>query len=497
MMPFSTNLLTQQIYEIPDSVDDRDAIIEFLARNLGKKVVVVQGLGFVGAVMSIVCANALTEEYAVIGVDLANENTYWKIRSINDGIFPLIADDPKISQFFQNSREKGNLLATCDPIAYEYADVVIIDVNLDVQKNSRKNGALLDFDVDLNRFRDAIKCIADNCRDNILVLVETTVPPGTCEQVVKPIIEEGLKSRGLPTTNYLLGHSYERVMPGPEYINSIREFPRVYSGCNDASADAIETFLESIIDTSVCELTRLSHTNATEMCKVLENSYRAMNIAFAIEWSRFAEEAGVDLYKMVDAIRVRKTHANLMYPGIGVGGYCLTKDPLLASWARKSFFESGSDLNVSLNSVSLNDQMPRFAFERLIEVFGKVDGLSVAFMGVSYRGDVGDTRFTPVEKLLQLVEHAGANTLVHDPFISYWDEISRDVECCLDKVLSQRAEIIVISAGHSEYKSANTINKLLEMPATKIFDTVGLLNDDAIKLLQNKHIVKVLGRGDL
>ena len=118
-------------------------------------------------------------------------------------------------------------------------------------------------------------------------------------------------------------------------------------------------------------------------------------------------------------------------------------------------------------------------------------------MGVSYRGDVGDTRFTPVEKLLQLVEHAGANTLVHDPFISYWDEISRDVECCLDKVLSQEAEIIVISAGHSQYKSADTINKFLEMPATKIFDTVGLLNDDAIKLLQNKHIVKVLGRGDL
>ena len=141
--------------------------------------------------------------------------------------------------------------------------------------------------------------------------------------------------------------------------------------------------------------------------------------------------------------------------------------------------------------------MPRFAFERLIEVFGKVDGLSVAFMGVSYRGDVGDTRFTPVEKLLQLVERAGANTLVHDPFISYWDEISRDVECCLDKVLSQEPKIIIISAGHSEYKSANTINKLLEMPATKIFDTVGLLNDDAIKLLQSKHIVNVLGRGDL
>ena len=98
-------------------------------------------------------------------------------------------------------------------------------------------------------------------------------------------------------------------MPGPEYIDSIREFPRVYSGVNKISADSTEQFLKTIIDSTKCELTRLEHTNATEMAKVLENSYRAMNIAFAVEWSRFAEEAGVDLYAMVNAIRIRKTHS--------------------------------------------------------------------------------------------------------------------------------------------------------------------------------------------
>jgi nucleotide sugar dehydrogenase len=496
-MPFSTNLLTQEIYEIPSDLDDSDEIQKFLARNSNKKIVVVQGLGFVGAVMAIVCANALTEEYAVIGVDLPGETTYWKIRSINDGVFPLIADDPKISQFFENSRKKGNLLATCDPVAYKYADIVIVDVNLDVQKSSREDGALVDFEVDLTGFRNAIYSIANNCRDDLLVLVETTVPPGTCQQVVKPIFERALEARGLPTTNYLLGHSYERVMPGPEYIDSIREFPRVYSGLDDASADAVEVFLRSIIDTSVCSLTRLENTTATEMCKVLENSYRAMNIAFAIEWSRFAEEAGVDLYKMIDAIRVRKTHANLMYPGVGVGGYCLTKDPLLASWARKSLFGADSDLQVSVNSVSLNDQMPRFAYERLVEVVGKVDGLHVVFLGASYRGDVGDTRFTPVEKLLRLVEDAGANTFIHDPFLSYWEEMSRNITCVLDEVLSQKVDIIIISAGHSEYKDPAAINKMLALAPLRIFDTVGLLNDDAINILQTKHTVQVLGRGDL
>ena len=102
-MKFSTNALTQESYQIPQSIDNSIAIEKFLASNKGKKVVVVQGLGFVRAVMSLVCVNAVTEEYAVIGVDLANENTYWKIKSINDGIFPLIADDPKIAEFFDRA----------------------------------------------------------------------------------------------------------------------------------------------------------------------------------------------------------------------------------------------------------------------------------------------------------------------------------------------------------------------------------------------------------
>lgn len=496
-MTFSVNLLNKDKYEIPSILDDAAAIDKFLKNNSGKKVVVVQGLGFVGAVMALVCANALTEEYAVIGVDLANENTYWKIKSINDGLFPLVADDPKIQEFFDNCTDNGNFLATYDPIAYKYADFIIVDINLDVLKTSEKTGALKEFDVDLSGFKEAIRTIGSNCREDVLVLVETTVPPGTCEKVVKPIIERELNLRKLSTDNYRLGHSYERVMPGPEYIDSIREFPRVYSGCTPASADAIETFLRTIIDTSVCDLTRLEHTNATEMCKVLENSYRAMNISFAIEWSRFAEEAGVNLYEMIDAIRVRKTHANLMYPGVGVGGYCLTKDPLLASWARKELFKSRVGLSVSEDSVSLNDQMPNFAFSRLIEIFGDVRGLKITFLGVSYRGDVGDTRFSPVEKLVTLVEEAGADTIIHDPYVTYWPEMDRDVECSLEKVLGCYADIFVISTGHSDYKTSDVCETFLNIHATKIFDTVGLLSQQQILLLQNIHTVSVLGRGDL
>ena len=482
--------------KIISDFDDRDAITDFLSKNEGKRVVVVQGLGFVGAVMALVCANGVSEEYAVIGVDLPDEKNFLKIKSINDGVFPLNADDPKIYEFYNKSLRRGNLLATYDPLAYGFADVIVVDVNLDVEKLSSSTGNLKNYDVDLANFKKAISCIGTHCHENVLVLVETTVPPGTCEKIVKPILDKELSERGLKVDRYKLGHSYERVMPGPEYINSIREFPRVYSGINDSSADATEAFLKTIINTEICALTRLENTTATEMAKVLENSYRATNIAFAVEWSRYAEEAGVDLYDIINAIRVRKTHANLMYPGIGVGGYCLTKDPLLASWSRKEFFGSDSDLNMSINSVSVNDQMPLFAFNRLVQVFGSLKGKRVIILGVSYRGDVGDTRFSPVEVFVDLIKQEGASLRFHDPYVSDWEEQKCEVESDLSLVLGSNPEIIVFSAGHSLYKKDETIEALLNLSEVKIFDAIGILNKEQILTLGSKHKVSVLGCGN-
>ena len=166
------------------------------------------------------------------------------------------------------------------------------------------------------------------------------MPPGTCEKIAFDIIKNGLEVRNLDSDSFNLGHSYERVMPGPNYIDSIQNYYRVYSGINEESANATESFLRTIISTEKYPLTRLNGTNATELAKVLENSYRAMNIAFMVEWTRFAEEAGVNMYEIVNAIRQRDTHSNLMFPGLGVGGYCLSKDPLLASWSRKSLFNA-------------------------------------------------------------------------------------------------------------------------------------------------------------
>jgi UDP-N-acetyl-D-glucosamine dehydrogenase len=495
----SISPLTGKEYEIPVNVDDKEGIDRFVAGHPGKKVVVVQGLGFVGSVMSLVVANALTEEYAVIGIDLPTPASWWKIQSINEGLFPVIADDPKIGQFYKKAREKKNLYATSDPYAYSKADVIVVDINLDVKKQSNGHGQLKDYTVDLTPFRKAIESIGTYCKPAVLVLVETTVPPGTSGKIVKPMLEEALQKRGWPIDQLKVGHSYERVMPGPKYVDSIQNFYRVFSGVDEKSATATENFLRTVIRTDEYPLTRLGNTQATEMAKVLENSYRAMNIAFMVEWSRFAEEAGVDIYEVVNAIRMRPTHKNIMLPGLGVGGYCLTKDPLLASWAKMNLFGSDEKLTQSEIGVQINDRMPYYAFDFLKSQFkGSLKGKKVLLLGVSYLNDVGDTRYTPVQGFFEQLQESGAEVILHDPHVAYWEEKDLKLNNELSPLLKDTYDVVIITTGHKEYRNnPELINSLMGKQPAFIYDTIGVLTNEEIKKLGEKHIVKVIGRGDL
>ncbi len=497
-MKKSINPINNVEYTIPKNLDDINSINDFVSRNKNKKIIVVQGLGFVGSVMSIVCANSKLEDYAVIGIDLPNEFNYWKIASINEGIFPIVAEDKKIETFFKKTLKIGNFYATYDPYAYSLADIIIVDINLDVEKKLNNDFSLKHFDVNMNPFKSAIKSIGQNCQKDSLVLVETTVPPGTCEKVVKPIITKELKKRNLDFDQIKIAHSYERVMPGPDYIDSILNFPRVFSGIDQKSAAAAKVFLETIINTEQYPLTELQNTNSTEIAKVLENSYRAMNIAFIVEWTRFAEEANVNLFEVIDSIKVRSTHSNMMLPGIGVGGYCLTKDPLLASWSRKKMFSS-SELNQSEKAVIINDQMPRYAFEFFKINFGKsLKNKTVLFLGVSYRGDVGDTRFTPVEKMYDLFIKNGAKILLNDPLVPFWEEKDLKVETSLKKSLKTKFDIVILCTNHSIYKSNKLTTELNKIDKELyLYDTLGVLKKNQISNLNSNIKTLVLGRGDL
>ncbi|WP_262507549.1 nucleotide sugar dehydrogenase [Salinibacter altiplanensis] len=480
-------------------MNERD-LNQFLFNQPNRDVVVVQGLGFVGAVMALVVANASHEDYTVIGVDLPTEEGRRKVEALNQGVFPIESADPTVDELHEQALEQGNFLATCDDSAYEVADVVVIDVNLDVQKETTPDRKLEGYDVDLAPFEAACRTIAERCKQNVLMIVETTVPPGTCRDVVKPIFDEAFEKRGLPK-DYRLGHSFERVMPGPDYVDSIRNFYRVYSGIDEESADATRDFLKSIIYTDEYPLTRLGSTTASEMTKVLENSYRAMNIAFVQEWTEFAEELGVNLYEVVEAIRKRPTHQNLMLPGLGVGGYCLTKDPLLASWARsKSQEDDSARLLESEQAVQINDRMPEYTYGRIREAFGgEIEGKTVALLGVSYRKDVGDTRYSPVEYLYDLLQDDGATLRLHDPFVEYWEERERNVRQEFEEVITKEVDAVVLSTPHSAYDENEELQRLLHALPSSILvhDAWGVLGDGEIGALQSRHWVQVTGRGDL
>ena len=476
---------------------DRANLELFLSKNKNKKVVVVQGLGFVGSVMSLVCANALNEEYAVIGVDLPINIDV--INALNSGKFPIKSSDPKVEVFYNSAIKKNNFYATYDEYAYQLADVIIVDINLDVEKESSEKKELLNYKVDLNNFKKGITSVAKNCLENTLILVETTVPPGTCEKVILPIFKSEFLIRKLDINKVYIAHSYERVMPGPNYIDSIQNFYRVFSGINDKSAEIAEKFLKTIISTEKYPLTKLDGTNSTEMAKVLENSFRAMNIAFIVEWSRFAEEANVNLYEVIDAIRMRPTHKNIMLPGIGVGGYCLTKDPLLASWSKKYLFNSKNELKQSEQSVRINDQMPLYAYKYFKSfISNELKNKKILLLGVSYLSNVGDTRFTPVELFYECLIADKALVTIHDPYINFWNEKQINIENDLEDVLNKSYDIIIITTGHSLYSNNESLIRYFDKnKGLVVYDTVGLFSEYEINKFKKNNLVKVLGRGNI
>lgn len=448
-----------------------------------RKIVCVQGMGFVGSAMALAIANAKDSEgsplYNVIGVDVPNEAGYKKAASINDGIFPFENNDKKLETAQKEAYKNGNLWATTDPEFFSFADVIVVDINLDVKYTADKEPIL-----DLVLFKKAIGTLGSYMKAGALLIIETTVPPGTCERVVYPIIKEEFKKRDIPETEIFIAHSYERVMPGENYFDSIVNFWRVYSGIDEASADRCKSFLETVISTENYPLTRLGKTTATEIAKVLENSYRAANIAFIEEWGRFAEAVGVDLFEVIDAIRMRPTHSNMRQPGFGVGGYCLTKDPYFAPLAAKEIFGlKNMDFPFSTKAVQTNNAMPLVSLNKIEKLLGgNLKGKRLLILGVSYRQDVGDTRYSPTEIFVKEAKKRGTKIVCQDPLVEYWAEM--DMKVVQDIPEFTDYDALVFTVQHRQYMSIDFKNCVLGQDVL-IFDANCVLTQEQRKDITN------------
>lgn len=458
-----------------------------------RKIICVQGLGFVGAAMALAIADAKDENglprYNVIGIDIPNEAGYRKTSSINSGVFPFENNDKNLERAQKDAFHNGNLWATSDSEYFQYADVVVVDINLDVNFSEAHEPKL-----DLTLFKEAMHTLGSQIKPGTLIIVETTVPPGTCEKIVYPIIQEDFQKRNIDTRHVFIAHSYERVMPGENYFNSIVNFWRVYSGINEESAEKCKEFLESIISTETYPLTRLKTTTASEIAKVLENSYRAATIAFMEEWGRFAEEIGVDLFEVVNAIRMRPTHSNMRQPGFGVGGYCLTKDPFFAPLAAKEIFGlENIEFPFSTAAVKVNNAMPLVSLSKIEALLGgDLNGKKLLVLGVSYRQDVGDTRYSPTEIFVKEAVKRGAEITCQDPLVTEWREMNMKV--CSEIPSFPGYDAIVFTVQHKQYSDIHFKEGMFS-DGTLVFDANCVLNKEQRADLAGLSTVKYASIG--
>jgi UDP-N-acetyl-D-glucosamine dehydrogenase len=498
-------------------------------RELGREIVVVLGMGFVGAVMAGVVADSEDESGKpgkfVIGMQRPSTRSFWKISYLNRGIAPMKSEDPKVPEMIRRCvLEKQTLTASFTYDAITLADVVVVDVQCDYIKealNDVRTGY-----VQMEDLEKALELIGDYIEPHALVLIETTVPPGTTEQVAYPLIKKAFRKRGIES-DPLLAHSYERVMPGADYVNSIKHFWRVCSGINPEAKERVVKFLNEVIDTKNYPLTVLDRPIESETAKIVENSYRATILGFLNEWSLFSERNGIDLMKVIGAIKVRPTHSNIIFPGPGIGGYCLPKDGGLGVWAYKHLMGFEDDIfKITPMAININDSralhVPELTRDALRNMGKYIAASKVALLGASYREDVGDTRYSGSEIIVRRLVEMGADVCVHDPYIDHWWEFeAQDTYptpgksrarffrgqkklnfLCISDTLEgalEDADAVIFAVRHKHFLdlAPEELVKAAGAPLA-IIDCFGILDDERIKrYFELGCEVKGLGRGHI
>jgi UDP-N-acetyl-D-glucosamine dehydrogenase len=498
-------------------------------RLKNREIVVVMGVGFVGSVMAGVVADSVDPESGeptkfVIGMQRPSTRSFWKILYLNRGRAPVEAEDPEVAPLIRRCvLDKKTLIASFTYDVLTLADVVVVDVQCDYHKETF--GDVKQGHADIAALEASLKIIGEKIKPECMVLIETTVPPGTTEYVAYPIIKRAFQKRGLENTEPLLAHSFERVMPGRNYVASIRDFWRVCSGINTESRNRVTDFLSGILNVENFPLTVLDRPIESETCKIVENSYRATLLAFLDEWSVFSERNGIDLTKVIKAIKVRPTHSNIIFPGPGIGGYCLPKDGGLGVWAYHTLMGFEDDIfKMTPLSININDtrglrvaQLVRDALRNMGKI---VAATKISVLGASYREDVGDTRYSGSEIIVRKLTEMGADVVVHDPYVKHWWEMEKqDTYPASDHSLARffrnqealgdlrmminldetvkGADALVIAVRHQDYLSLDP-DEMVKMAGKPmaVIDCFGILNDATIRrYFELGCEVKGLGRG--
>ena len=420
----------------------------------------VVGLGYVGLPLAVEKAKA---GFETIGFDIQSE----KVNMVNEGL-NYIGD--VVNEDLKAIVESGMLKATTDFSFVGEVDFIAICVPtpLDIYQQP-----------DISYVRDSTIAISKYLKKETMVVLESTTYPGTTEELLKPILEEG---SGLKCgIDFYLGFSPERVDPG-NLIYKTKNTPKVVGAIGADATEVISEMYQTVLEGSVYTV---SSPAIAEMEKILENTYRNVNIGLVNELAILCNKMGINFWEVVDAAKSKPYGFQAFYPGPGLGGHCIPLDPYYLSWKAREF---GFHTSMIESSMMINDKMPEYCVERASKILNRfkkaLNGSKILVLGVAYKQDIDDYRESPAIRVINELEKQGADVVYYDPYVSEYKE--HGVRVSGEKLLSQEliesADLVIITTAHTtlDYNFVQENSKF-------IFDT-----KNAMKYVNNRDNIELL-----
>lgn len=418
------------------------------------KSICVLGLGYIGLPTAALFA---INNNRVLGVDI-NEKI---VEQINNGFVPF--EEPGFNEILTKAFESPNFSASTE---LDESDVFLVAVPTPLDKETNM--------ADMKYVRSAVNMIYPHLKKNNLVIVESTIPPGTSEKVIIPILEKsGLEAN----TDFHLVHCPERAIPGNTIYEMIHN-DRIIGGLNHESVEIAKELYSSFVKGDFY----LTDIRTAEICKLMENTFRDINIALANEFAQIAEDSGVDVWKAIDLAN-KHPRVNILKPGPGVGGHCIAIDP----WFLR---ENSTKSRIISLAREINDSMPNHIISNVKKILNGISDPIISIFGVAYKGNVDDCRETPALKIIRLAENEGYNIKIYDPHVNNFNyPLVSDLDSALENT-----DCIIIVTDHNEFKHIDPA-KIANLTRNKnILDTRNILDQSQWEAAGFNY--NLIGRGE-
>lgn len=420
----------------------------------------VVGLGYVGLPLAVEKAKA---GFKTIGFDVQDE----KVKLVNEG-HNYIGDvvDNDLKELVNN----GMLTATADFSFVKDVDFIAICVPTPLDTHQQP---------DISYVKSSTEEISKYLTKGTMVVLESTTYPGTTEELIKPILEEG---SGLKCgEDFYLGFSPERVDPG-NLIYKTKNTPKVVGAIGKDATEVIATMYRAVLEGDVYEV---SSPAIAEMEKILENTYRNINIGLVNELTMLCNKLGISMWEVVDAAKTKPYGFQAFYPGPGLGGHCIPLDPYYLSWKAREY---GFHTSMIESSMMINDQMPEYCVERASKILNRhakaMNGAKVLVVGVAYKQDIDDYRESPALRVIEVLKREQANVDFYDPWIAeykYKGEKHQGIKEISSEIIAEY-DLVMITAAHT-----NVDYNMIQKNAVAIFDTKNVM-----KSIENRDNIEVL-----